>query len=121
MTSSRLTDPAEGLRKVLDLERSRKFADTAVVGGLDRYLLRFAQDNGLSPSHRFSQVLQSLPTGGYRALHPVQRQRVVEELLGAVEADPPPPRKERVQGGPARVSSFRREYPTKRAYVAQHL
>jgi ATP-dependent DNA helicase RecG len=89
-----LTDPAEGLRKVLDLERTRKFADTAVVGGLDRYLLRFAQDNGLSPSHRFSQVLQSLPSGGYRALHPVQRQRVVDELLGSVEADPPAARPE---------------------------
>ena len=89
MKSSGLTDPAEGLRKVLDLERSRKFADTAVIGGLDRYLLRFAQDHGLTPAHRFSQVLQSLPSGGYRALHPVQRQRVVEELLGAVEADPP--------------------------------
>jgi ATP-dependent DNA helicase RecG len=76
-----VTDPAEGLRKVLGLERSRKFADTAVVGGLDRYLLRFAQDHELPPSHRFSQVLQSLPPGGYRALHPVQRQRVVEELL----------------------------------------
>jgi len=84
-----LTGPAEGLRKVLELERSRKFADTAVMGGLDKYLLRFAQDSRLSPAHRFSQVLQALPPGGYRALHPVQRRRVVDELLSAVEADPP--------------------------------
>jgi ATP-dependent DNA helicase RecG len=84
-----LTGPAEGLRKVLDLERSRKFADTAVVGGLDKYLLRFAQENQLSSAHRFSQVLQALPPGGYRALHPVQRGRVVDELLSAVESDPP--------------------------------
>jgi len=84
-----LTGPAEGLRKVLDLERGRKFADTAVVGGLDKYLLRFAQDNRLSPAHRFSQVLQALPPGGYRALHPVQRRRVVDELMSAFESDPP--------------------------------
>ncbi len=91
MKSNGLTDPADGLRKVLDLERRRKFADTAVMGGLDKYLLRFASDTRLSPGHRFSQVLQSLPPGGYRALHPVQRRRVVEELLSAVEAEPPVP------------------------------
>jgi ATP-dependent DNA helicase RecG len=28
-----------------------------------------------------SRVLQSLPPGGYRALHPIQRERVVDELL----------------------------------------
>src|SRR5439155_15686195 len=33
--------------------------------------------------------LQALPPGGYHALHPVQRRRVVEELLKAVEAEPP--------------------------------
>ena len=82
-----MSDAAEGLRKVLDLERSRKFADTSVIGGLDRYLLRFASDSGLSPGHGFSRVLQALPPGGYRALHPVQRRRVVEELLKAVEGD----------------------------------
>jgi len=83
-----LSDAAEGLRKVLDLERRRKFADTSVIGGLDRYLLRFASDSGLSPGHGFSRVLQALPPGGYRALHPVQRRRVVEELLKAVDAEP---------------------------------
>jgi ATP-dependent DNA helicase RecG len=98
--SSRLTGLAEGLRKVLELERRRRFADTAVVGGLDKYLLRFAQDNGLSSGHRFSQVLQALPPGGYRALHPVQRRRVVDELLAAVESDPPSGR------APARIIEF---------------
>ena len=87
--SSRLSEAAEGLRKVLDLERRRKFADTSVIGGLDRYLLRFASDSGLPPSHGFSRVLQALPPGGYHALHPVQRRRVVEELLKAVDAEPP--------------------------------
>jgi len=78
-----LTGPAEQLRKVLALERQRKFANTAVVGGLDAYLLNFAQEAGLPSTHRLSRILQSLPSGGYRALHPVQRKRVVEELLKA--------------------------------------
>jgi len=78
-----LSEAAEGLRKVLDLERRRKFADTSVIGGLDRYLLRFAGEMQLSPSHPFSRVLQALPPGGYHALHPVQRRRFIEELLKA--------------------------------------
>jgi len=103
-----LTDPAEGLRKVLELERRRKFADTAVMGGLDKYLLRFAQDNGFAPTHRFSQVLQSLPPGGYRALHPVQRRRVVDELLKAVDAEPPAAR----DGDAARIIEFPSSLPS---------
>jgi len=81
----------EGLRKVLALEQKKKFTDSAVVGGLDTYLLRLARDARISPSHRLSRVLQSLPPGGYRALHPIQRRRVVEELLSAVENGLPPP------------------------------
>jgi ATP-dependent DNA helicase RecG len=87
--SKGLSEAAEGLRKVLDLERRRKFADTSVIGGLDRYLLRFAGETQLSPGHAFSRVLQALPPGGYHALHPVQRRRLVDELLKAVEAEPP--------------------------------
>ena len=89
MKSKGLSEAAEGLRKVLDLERHRKFADTSVIGGLDRYLLRFAGETQLSPGHAFSRVLQALPPGGYHALHPVQRRRLVDELLKAVEAEPP--------------------------------
>ena len=89
MKSKGLSEAAEGLRKVLDLERRRKFADTSVIGGLDRYLLRFAGETQLSPGHAFSRVLQALPPGGYHALHPVQRRRLVDELLKAVEAEPP--------------------------------
>ncbi len=82
----------EGLRKILALEQKKSFSDTAVVGGLDAYLLRFVRQTGIAPSHAFSRVLQSLPAGGYRALHPVQRRRVVEELLLALpdSAEPPP-------------------------------
>lgn len=75
----------EGLRKVLALERGKKFSDGAVVGGLDAYLLNFARESGISTAHPFSRVLQSLPPGGYRALHPIQRERVVDELLRVTE------------------------------------
>src|SRR5712692_4287918 len=87
--SSGLTGPAEGLRKVLALERQRKFANTAVIGGLDAYLLHFVREAGIPSTHRLSRILQSLPVGGYRALHPVQRSRVVEELLNAVDSGLP--------------------------------
>ena len=83
--NSRLTEAVQRLRKVLTLERSRKFADTAVIGGLDSYLQHFLSDFHLPSDHRFRQVLRSLPPLGYGALHPVQRRRVVEELEMALK------------------------------------
>jgi len=80
-----LTEALQRLRKVLALERSRKFADTAVIGGLDAYLQRVVSGPLIPADHRFRRVLSSLPSGGYRALHPVQRKRVVEELELALE------------------------------------
>jgi ATP-dependent DNA helicase RecG len=80
-----LTETVEKLKKILALEQQRKFRDSSVIGGLDGYLLKFAQESGLGESHRFTEILKSLPYGGYRALHPVQRQTVVEALLAAVE------------------------------------
>ncbi len=75
----------EQLLRVLALEEERKFADTAVIGGLDRYLERFTEETHLPKGHRFCQVLAALPSGGYRGLHPVQRRRVVEELRKALD------------------------------------
>jgi ATP-dependent DNA helicase RecG len=116
-----LASPLEGLRKILALERQKKFTDAAVVGGLDSYFLRFVQDNEVGTSHPISRVLQSLPPGGYRALHPIQRRRVIDELLSAadngsaVSAKPPsPPAK---PAPPAKVVQFpeRKPPPRKRA------
>ena len=84
----RLADTVEGLRKVLALEQKKKFTDSAVIGGLDGYLLRFAREAGITRSHEISRILQSLPPGGYRSLHPIQRERVVDELLRAAENGP---------------------------------
>jgi ATP-dependent DNA helicase RecG len=90
-----LTEALQRLRKVLALERSRKFADTSVIGGLDAYLEHFLSEQAVLAGQRFQQVLRALPPHGYRALHPVQRRRVVEELEAAlaepnVSASSPP-------------------------------
>ncbi|HXG36318.1 MAG TPA: ATP-dependent DNA helicase RecG [Dehalococcoidia bacterium] len=83
------------LRGVLELERKKRFTNTAIVGGLDAYLRRFLQDNPFPPEHRFRQVLSSLPGRGYVSLHPIQRKRVVEELLKALPLVDPGPQSKR--------------------------
>jgi len=92
-----------------------KFTDSAVIGGLDGYLLRFVEEHGVGNTHPLSRVLQALPPGGYRALHPIQRHRVVDELLRAVEnggglaqaakREPKPPRE------PAKVLEMPKRKP----------
>ncbi|MEO8457754.1 MAG: ATP-dependent DNA helicase RecG [Chloroflexota bacterium] len=116
-----MASPLEGLRKVLALERAKKYNDAAVVGGIDSYLLKFAQDNGVEISHPISRVLQSLPPGGYRVLHPIQRARVVEQLLTAAENGPSvggkqgPPPQEPAQP-PAKIMQFpQKKSPAPRA------
>ncbi|HLA18687.1 MAG TPA: DEAD/DEAH box helicase, partial [Dehalococcoidia bacterium] len=86
-----MSEAVQRLLKVLTLERSRRFADTTVIGGLDAYLRNFLAVSALPPEHRFQELLRSLPPGGYRALHPVQRERVIEELEKALSAPLPPP------------------------------
>jgi ATP-dependent DNA helicase RecG len=86
-----LAAPVDGLRNVLELEIKKKYTDNAVIGGLDRYLLHFVQQARLPDDHAFLEVLRSLPPGGYRALHVIQRKRVAEELLKAVAEGLPPP------------------------------
>jgi ATP-dependent DNA helicase RecG len=117
-----LASPLEGLRKILALERQKKFTDAAVVGGLDSYLLRFMQDNDVSTSHPVSRVLQALPPGGYRTLHPIQRRRVIDKLLaaaengGTVSAKPPLPRAR--PAPPPKVVQFPERKPPPRKRVA---
>jgi len=79
-----LTARLEELRKVLELERARKFTDTAVVGGLDAYLRRFLAANPLPDGHEVRRVLSVLPPKGYASLHPIQRRRIVDALLRAI-------------------------------------
>ncbi|MCH6555625.1 MAG: ATP-dependent DNA helicase RecG [Chloroflexi bacterium] len=111
-----MTEALQRLHKVLALERSRKFADTAVIGGLDAYLQHFLSEQLIPPDHRFQQVLRSLPPGGYRALHPVQRRRVVEELERALDepipdSSSPPVETRNSKGVPARPEPRRSVRP----------
>ncbi len=98
-----MVDPRESLdlerlRKILDLERSRGCADTAVSGGLDRFLARFA---ALHPG------TVRLPAPSYKALTSAERRKWIEGALRIFSADdrnapsPPEPRKR-----PARALSL---------------
>lgn len=75
------------LRRILELEQRKRFADTAVVGGLDRFLLHLVREAGIPEQHEIARMLRELPTGGYRALNPITRQRFVEMLLAVAEKD----------------------------------
>lgn len=75
------------LRKVLELEQQRNFTDSAIVGGLDSYLRRFVDDNGLSATHPVSLALKSLPAAGYHSLHLEQRRGVIEHFLYVTKAE----------------------------------
>jgi len=81
--------PAQQLRKILAFESEKGYSDNSVIGGLDAYLRNFVAESSLPLSHRLPQILGALPAGGYRALHPVQRRRVVEELLKALSSGVP--------------------------------
>ncbi|MFB3093727.1 MAG: OB-fold nucleic acid binding domain-containing protein, partial [Dehalococcoidia bacterium] len=111
-----MTEALQRLHKVLALERSRKFADTAVIGGLDAYLQHFLSEQLIPSDHRFQQVLRSQPPGGYGALHPVQRRRVVEELERALDepipdSSSPPVETRNSKGVPARPEPRRSVRP----------
>ena len=100
---------------MLALESAKKFADSAVVGGLDSYLLRFAQESGISASHPISRVMRSLPPGGYRSLHRIQRERVVDALVEAAAKGSPPGRSARAKPPESKVVQFPVKKPSIKA------
>lgn len=73
--------PGERLRRVLELERSRGFPDTAVIGGLDRMLRTLLAEGALAPGTPEHEALVTLPARGYAALSPEQRARWAERVL----------------------------------------
>jgi ATP-dependent DNA helicase RecG len=75
----------DNLRKVLELERAKGFADSAVVGGLDAYLHRFSQSQVPLSNQRLAATMRSLPGGGYASLPSSGRRRWLEELLAVVD------------------------------------
>jgi len=84
-----LNPPEAQLRKILELERRKGYADTAVVGGLDRYLKNLIQRDNLGPRSPIMESIMALPTHGYASLSRDQRQswllRTIQLLDGAVQ------------------------------------
>ncbi|MDY6911840.1 MAG: ATP-dependent DNA helicase RecG, partial [Chloroflexota bacterium] len=68
---------AEQIRKILELERAKGFADTAVSGGLDRFLVQLSNIDyeSLSP-----------PSPSYRALQREERLKWITETLARIPA-----------------------------------
>ena len=85
----------ERLRKVLELEQRKGCADTAVMGGLDRFLGTILERNGLPSDSPAVRAIRSLPAGGYRRLAAPRRRRWLEPTLAAAAGRPAPKRRER--------------------------
>ena len=91
----------ERLRKVLELERAKGYADTAVMGGLDRFLGTLLERDGLPSSSPAVRAIRSLPSDGYRRLAAPERRRWLEETLATTTGRPPTRPKARSQPRPA--------------------
>ncbi len=98
MTSTEL----ETLKKVLSLEKSKGYKNTAVVGGLDRFLARWV-DGKASDSHI------EPPPGEYAGLKAAQRRKWIDEALMALETGGSPPRK---KAAAPRARPSRRQEPS---------
>ena len=84
-------EPIVRLRKVLELERKQGSRNTAVMGGLDRFLRTLVEGKGLPDGSPASGAIGSLPAGGYEALTQVERKRWLNEALAAASGRPAPP------------------------------
>jgi len=82
--------PVESLRKVLELERAKGYADAAVFGGLDAFLRRLTKGDRSPAGACLRTALQALPGRGYAGLTPSERRRWVEGLLAAAADGPGP-------------------------------
>jgi ATP-dependent DNA helicase RecG len=76
------------LRKVLELERQKDFSDTAVFGGLDKFLSRWAAKtegtiNKPSSLKKFRQL--QLDKTGYSLLDKEQRRVKIDQILALVD------------------------------------
>jgi ATP-dependent DNA helicase RecG len=77
---------SDSLRKVLDLERRRGYTDTAVIGGLDRFLPNWsAQAEASVALARALGRFRRLFKGGYAAMDPAQRKEWVGNVLAFLD------------------------------------
>ncbi len=90
-----MNQPEAQLRKILELEQRKGHADTAVMGGLDRYLKNLIERDNLGPRSPITESIMALPSRGYASLPPEERRRwlarTIQLLNGAVERPTPPP------------------------------
>jgi ATP-dependent DNA helicase RecG len=75
----------DNLRKVLELERAKGYADSAVYGGLDAYLQRLSQGGEILSNQGLAAAMSSLPVGGYASLRSSGRRRWLEGLLAIMD------------------------------------
>ncbi len=92
------------LRKVLELERVKRFSDRAVTAGLDVFLKNITTHEGSQLSSDVFTGIQRLPVGGYKSLTPAYRKRWIEEMLDVLKAQArgitsPPPRQREAGNG----------------------
>ena len=74
------------LKKVLTLEKSKGYRNTAVVGGLDRFLARWAEGKA-------SDSLVQPPPEAYADLKAAQRRKWIDDALTALETGAAPSKK----------------------------
>lgn len=72
------------LRKVLELERSKRFSDRAVTAGLDSFLRNLTTHEGSQLNSDVFAHIQSLPVAGYRSLTPARRKEWLEAVLASL-------------------------------------
>ena len=82
MTSTELVT----LKKVLSLEKSKGYKNTAVVGGLDRFLARWVEGRAAD------SLIEPLPEE-YASLKAAQRRKWIDNALTALETGVSPPKK----------------------------
>jgi len=73
---------AESLRKIIDLEQQKGYADTAVFGGLDKFLLNWSAQAAESLDNpRLLQRFRNLFGMDYASMNTEQRQAWVKDVL----------------------------------------
>ena len=75
----------DSLRKVLELERGKGYLDTAVMGGLDKFLAKWAGQTAAITSPQILKRFRRLVKPGYAALGVRQREERVAELLAFLD------------------------------------
>jgi ATP-dependent DNA helicase RecG len=81
--------PAANLRRVFELELGLGCTNRAVVGGLDSMLIKMSEDGGLAGHDALRRRVETLPSGGYRALDADSRRAWLRDTIGALAPETP--------------------------------